>query len=145
MDKTRGRRIERLVHSTLIKISRMEDGLEGEEFWAPVLRRFSGIRCYSGEAYFKSFMPFSVWVNKQTGDLSEKDIFDCIFLGHISPQLDLFKKNQADFSKFITSSEVLRALGSLIRINVKISLAIRDFAEKIFKDAPEVLQKQALP
>ena len=144
MNQTRRKRIERLVRSTLVKISRMEDGLDDEDFWAPVLRRFYGIGQYRGEEYFRFFMPFSVWVNKQAADLSEKDIFDCIFLGRISPQLDLFGNDRADFSKFIKSSEVLRALGRLIQSNGKISLAIRDLAGEIFKDAPEVLRKRAL-
>lgn len=118
--------------------------MEGKNFWAPILRRFPGIRLDQVQTSFKLVIPFSVWVNKQHGDLSEKDIFDYIFLRKTSPQLDLFNKDQPDSSKFITSSEVLRALGSWIKSKEEIPLGIRDLAEEIFKEAPQVLQKEAL-
>ena len=144
MDQTRRTKIRRLVYNTLVRIEKMENGVDNPDFWVPILRRFPDVGPDQGGTSFKLVIPFSVWVNKQWGELNEKEIFDYIFSGKISPQLDLFNNNQTDPSKFITSSEVLRALGRLIKSNGKIPSGLRYLAEEIFKDAPEVLQEEAL-
>jgi hypothetical protein len=143
MDQARRKRIRRLVYNTLARIDKMENRVSGKGFWAPILRRFPDARLDQDGTGFKLLIPFSVWVNKQRGELSEEKVFDYIF-GETKPQLDLFNNEQTDSSEYITSSEVLEALRSLIKSNGEIPLGIKDLAEEIFQSAPKILQEEVL-